>query len=227
MHPEPAASPRGLRLLLDTADRAAWAEWLPLGCFCGVTTNPLLLQAAGIPCELPAIRTLVGEALRLGAGEVHAQVWGRTRDLYLERGRALAAIDPRVIVKIPSTIEGAAAAAALRKEGVAITMTAVYTATQALVASALGAAYAAPYLGRMNDAGRDGFAEIAGMARMVRAHGGSMRIVVASLRDPSDVVRLAAEGLDAFTFNPKLAAGFFADEATARAVEAFEQAAER
>ncbi len=154
------------------------------------------------------------------------QTWGRTRDLYVEHGRALAAIDPRIVVKVPTTVEGAAAAAKLRDEGVRLTMTAVYSAAQALVASALGAEYAAPYLGRMNDSGRDGFGEIVAIARAARAHGSAMRILVASLRDASDVVRLAAEGLDTFTFGPKLAAGLLADELAAQAVEAFEVAAE-
>ena len=158
----------GLRFLLDSADRAAWAEWLPLGCFHGVTTNPILLEAAGVACALRRSGRLARQAFDLGAGEIHIQTWGRTRDLYVEHGRALAAIDPRVVVKVPTTVEGAAAAARLREEGVRLTMTAVYSAAQALVASALGAEYAAPYLGRMNDAGRDGFAEIAAMARAAR-----------------------------------------------------------
>ena len=179
-----------------------------------------------MPCTVTALAGLAREAIELGAGEVHIQTWGRTRTLYVEHGRALAAIDPKIVVKAPATVEGAAAAATLRREGVRLTMTAVYSAAQALVASALGADYAAPYLGRMNDAGHDGFGEVATMARTARAQGSSMRILVASLRDTADIVRLAAEGLDAFTFNPKLIPGFFADRDAAQAVEAFEAAAE-
>ncbi len=216
----------GLRLMLDTAERSAWAEWLPLGCFYGVTTNPLLLEAAGVPCTLPALSDLVRAALDLGAGEVQVQTWGRTRDVYFEHGRALAALSPKVVVKVPTTVEGVAAAARLGREGVRLTMTAVYTAAQALIASALGADYAAPYLGRMNDAGRDGFREITAMARSAHEQGSATRILVASLRHPGDVVRLANEGLDTFTFSPKLAAGFFTDETTEQTVEAFEAAAE-
>ena len=39
-----AASMPGLRLSLDTADRNAWARWLPTGLFHGVTTNPMILE---------------------------------------------------------------------------------------------------------------------------------------------------------------------------------------
>jgi transaldolase len=227
MPPRSAASPEtGLRFFLDTADAKAWAEWLPLGLFHGVTTNPILLQAAGVPCRLQALSGLVAEAFRLGASEVQVQTFGRTRALYVEHGRAIAGFDPRVVVKIPTTVEGTAAAAVLAGEGIRITMTGVYNAAQSLVAEALGAAYAAPYLGRMNDAGRDGFGEIAAMGRSARAHGATTRILVASLRRAADVARLAAEGLDTFTFNPKVAADVFADDATAQAIEAFEAAAE-
>jgi transaldolase len=219
--------PGSLVFLLDSAERSAWREWLPLGLFRGVTTNPVLLQAAGVPCTLHALATLVGDAFELGAHEVQVQTWGRTRQAYLGNGRALAAFDPRIVVKVPTTVEGIAAAAILGAEGVRLTMTAVYNASQALLAGALGAAYAAPYFGRMNDAGRDGFGEIVAMGRAARAHGGRTRILVASLRQASDVARLAAEGLDTFTFSPKVAADFFADEATRTAVEAFEAAAER
>jgi len=224
---DPSPSAQGLRLMLDTADRAAWAQWLPLGCFHGVTTNPMLLQAADVACTLPSLTALVREALDRGAGEVQVQTWGRTRDLYAEHGRALAALSPKVVIKVPTTIEGVAAAAKLRDEGARLTMTAVYTAAQALMASALRAEYAAPYLGRMNDAGQDGFREIAAMALTARRQGSRTRILVASLRHPGDVVRLAAEGLDTFTFSPKLAAGFFTGEETEQTVEAFEAAAER
>ncbi len=223
----PSSPAPGLRFLLDSADRAAWGAWLPLGCFHGVTTNPILLEAAGVPCTLPTLSTLARQAFDLGAGEVHLQAWGRTRELYGDHGRALAAIDPRIVVKVPATVEGVAAAAKLRDDGVRLTLTAVYSAAQALVASALGAEYAAPYLGRMNDAGRDGFGEVVAMARAERGRGSAMRILVASLRDASDLVRLAGEGLDTFTFGPKVAAGLLADDLAAEAVEAFEKAAER
>lgn len=50
---------------------------------------------------------------------------------------------------------GAQAGKALLEDKVPLCMTAVYSAHQALTAAALGATYAAPYLGRMNDAKRD------------------------------------------------------------------------
>ncbi len=213
------------RLFLDTADKAAWRTWLPTGLFHGVTTNPTLLAAAGIPCDLGALKPLVDAAFGFGAAEMQVQTFGRSTDALERNGRAIAALDPRIVVKVPITREGVLAARSLGADGIRVTMTAVYAAHQALSAAALGADYAAPYLGRMNDAGRDGMAEIAAMRDMVAASGSTMRILVASLRSAEDLAKLAARGLDTFTFSPKVAAMLFADPLTEAAAEAFEVAA--
>lgn len=222
-----ADSNRGrLRLFLDTAEKSAWREWLPTGLFHGVTTNPTLLGAAGIPCDLAVFPSLVDAAFSLGASEMQIQTFGRTADVLERNGRAIAALDPRVVVKVPVTFDGVLAAGRLKADGIRVTLTAVYAAHQALTAAAIGADYAAPYFGRMNDAGRDGESEIVAMRDLVAKSGAATRILVASLRSADDLARLAARGLDAFTFSPKVAAMLFADPLTEAAAEAFEIAAE-
>ena len=68
--------------------------------------------------------------------------------------RARGRIDRRVLVKLPATQAGTTAAKLLVKAGIPVTLPAVYSVHQVLIAAALGASYVAPYLGRMNDAGR-------------------------------------------------------------------------
>ena len=222
-----ASENRGrLRLFLDTADGAEWQRWLPTGLFYGVTTNPTLLAAAHVPCSMTHLEGLAREAFSLGAHEVQIQTFGRSAEALEANGRAVAALDPRIVVKVPITRDGTLAAAALVAGGIRVTMTAVYAPHQALAAAALGADYAAPYFGRMNDAGRDGLGDIVAMRRIVGEAGGAMRILVASLRSAEDLPRLAALGLDTFTFSPKVAALLFADPLTEAAAEAFEVAAE-
>ena len=46
------------RLFLDSADRAAWDEWLPTGLFHGITTNPTILANSGIPNTLAELKGL-------------------------------------------------------------------------------------------------------------------------------------------------------------------------
>lgn len=210
-----------LRLLLDSADPSAWEEWLPSGLFRGVTTNPTLLRRAAQPCTLKHLALLTARALDAGVQELHLQAWGS--DL-LACGRALAELAPgRIWVKLPITRAGADAARALIAEGHAITFTACYEPAQVLLAAALGADYIAPYLGRIGDLGRDGHGELVRMQRCVEGVGSTLRLLVASLRSPDDLARLAAEGLDTFTISPAIAAALFAVEPTEAAAEQFER----
>lgn len=213
-----------LQLLLDSADPAAWRQWLPSGLFRGVTTNPTLLRRAGQPCTLQRLGRLAAEALELGAQELHLQCWGADAEAATACGLALARLAPeRVLVKVPVTREGTETARRLIAAGVSVTFTACYEEHQVLIAAALGARYIAPYLGRIADAGRDGHATLTAMQRCLEGIGSPTRLLVASLRQPADLSRLAAAGLDTFTLGPDLVGALFASKDTAAAAARFEQ----
>ena len=218
-------TPRPVRLFLDSADPAAWARLLPLGFLHGVTTNPLLLERAGQPCTLANLEQLARTAARLGAREIHLQTWGEDAAQLTERGRRLAALDcgPAVAVKVPATAAGFVCARRLIDAGATVTMTAVYAEGQVLAAAALGAAYAAPYLGRLDDAGRDGRASLVRMQALAAAT--PLRLLAASLRAADRVVDLAAAGLDTFTFGPDVADALIAEPLTTAAAADFLRAA--
>ncbi len=222
-------APRPVRLLLDTAEVAAWRRWLPTGILAGVTTNPVLLERAGLPCTLEQLGELATEAADLGAGEIHLQTWGPDAAAMVERGKGLAALAAgpcRVLVKVPATGEGLRAARELRARGCAITLTAVFTPGQVMAASTLGANYAAPYLGRMLDDGRDGMLAVRGMQKILRRTASPTRLLTASLRTAQQVTDLAAAGLDTFTVAPRILEELLNDELTERAAADFERAAE-
>ena len=215
-----------LRLYLDTADTTAWETWLPVGIFYGVTCNPLLLERAQVPCTVDSLAKLATKAFSLGAQEVQLQTWGDTKQVLVNTGQALAKIDQRVVVKVPINQLGTEAASVLIANGIRVTMTAVYEVPQILIAAALGAEYAAPYLGRINDTGRNGREALAKMQQILDGVGSSTRILTASIRNVEDIAYLAARGLDTFTFSPDIAAALFASEHTAAATAAFEWSAE-
>lgn len=216
-----------LRLFLDSADPKAWLEWLPSGLFHGVTTNPSLLRRAGQPCSLHGLTELSRMALGHGIAELHLQAWGTSTAEMLQCSQALASLAPgRIAVKLPVTQQGAAVARDLVRAGIPVTFTACYEPHQVLIAAALGAAYIAPYLGRINDQGRDGVAEVVAMQRSLEGVGSSVRLLVASLRQPHDLTRLAGAGLNTFTISPDLAAALFRCEATEAASAQFEHDAQ-
>jgi transaldolase len=223
---DPSARP-GIRLFLDSADRAAWERWLPSGLFFGITTNPTILDAAGLRCALPVIADLVRGALGQGAEEVQVQSWGTETGKLIRNGLAVAALSPRVVVKVPVTFEGVRAVAELHRAGVRTTLTAVYAAHQALTAAAAGADYVAPYFGRIGDLGRDALAEIRTMRAILQASGRPTRLLVASIRTPEDLALLAASGVDTFTFGAKVADAMFTVADTVEASAQFEATAGR
>jgi len=214
------------RLFLDSASLAEWDELLPTGLFYGVTTNPTILQRDGVPCTVPAVAALAREALRRGSQQVMVQAWGGSVDAY-ERS-ALDILDAvaapaNLIIKLPLTAEGVAAAHRLREEA-HICMTACYAKEQVVVANALKADYLAPYLGRMSDSGMDGKLECLKMQAALDGCRSSTRLLVASLRKPSLVFDVVAAGSDA-TFSPDVARGLLGNAATDAAAAAFEEAA--
>ncbi|NEP16662.1 MAG: transaldolase [Leptolyngbya sp. SIO4C1] len=214
-----------LQLYLDTAEVEAWQTWMPTGLFYGVTSNPLLLERAQVPCTAASLEQLAQRAFDLGAQEVQLQTWGETVPALVQRGQRLAAIDSRVVVKVPVTQTGTTAATQLIAAGVRVTLTAAYAVHQALIAAAVGAEYVAPYLGRINDLGREGRSELATMQQALTGVHSTTRILTASIRSVEDIAVLAAHGLDTFTFSPAIAAAFFAVEATSAATADFERAA--
>lgn len=226
----PVPHAAGPRLFLDTADTDAWERLLPTGIFHGVTTNPLLLDRARLSCEVAVLADLARRAGALGAKEIHLQTWGDDAAALEQTGLRIAEAatgGPTVLVKVPATAEGFRATARLRAAGLAVTLTAVYNAGQVLAAAAAGAAYAAPYLGRLDDAGRDGRKVVLAMQAVLRSTGTDMRLLVASLRGPERVIELARLGLDTFTFGPEVADALLHDELTDAAAAAFARSAQR
>lgn len=218
--PSADTASRSMRLLLDTADRQEWERLLPVFPFSGVTTNPTLLRRVGLPCDLRTIEDLARAAFDLGAEEMQAQAWGGTAEAFLRTGEAIAALDKRMVVKLPATAAGVTVARRLIRNGAKVTLTAVYHPHQVLTAVALGCAYAAPYYGRMGDAGLAAADDIAAMTAVAR--GTATRVLVASLRLPADLGLLAARGADTFTMSPATADAMLTEPLTLEAAENFE-----
>lgn len=216
-----------LRLYLDTADVTAYEKWLPTGLFYGVTCNPLLLERAGIDCKLETLAGLTRQAISFGAQEVHLQAWGSTQSALQEVGQSLAQIDARVVVKLPATHVGTTVARQLIDQGIPVTLTAVYAVHQVLIAAALGTSYAAPYLGRIGDLGRDGRADVATMQAILNGVNSRTRLLTASIRQIEDISVLAAQGVDTFTFSEAIAQSFFNNPDTQKATADFERAASK
>ncbi len=215
-------------MLLDSAEPLIWKKWLSTGIFSGITTNPTLLKQAKQSCNLNSLRDLAKQAEDLGCKEIHFQAWGETYEEQSQCGLALSELATRelsVYVKVPITFQGSRVAQKLVKSDISITFTACYQIEQVLIAAAIGVTYIAPYLGRISDTGIDAFSELVSMQRTLESIDSNCRILVASVRDTSDLIRLANEGLKTFTISPKIADELFNVSETVRDSEEFERAA--
>lgn len=216
------------RLFLDTADPQDWEDLLPTGIFEGVTCNPTLLEQVRQTCSVDNLHTLAQKALNLGADEFMVQAWGATSQELYDCGMSLSKVDrERIVIKVPVISAGVEAAALLVRSNVRVCLTASYHHKQAFIAAQVGAEYIAPYLGRMNDAGRDGMAECLKMQQVIAGLQAETRVLVASIRDCQTMVDLAAEGMETYTISPQVARDLFVEPLTKEAAAAFEEAASR
>lgn len=190
------------RLYVDSADVDRVSRLLEAGVVHGVTTNPTILERGGrTAAEVP---DLYARWQSEGAREIFFQTWGEDAASFLRNAEGIRSLGERVVVKVPATAAGFAAASALVRDGATVLVTAVYSVAQALACASIGVQYIAPYLGRMRDAGpsSEGGAEDV-IARMQEVcAGSSTNVLAASLRSPDDIVVLRLRGVPYFTAAP-------------------------
>ncbi|WP_336716580.1 transaldolase family protein [Arthrobacter sp. USHLN218] len=206
-------------LYLDSADRDQLAPLLATGLFEGVTTNPLILQRAGLgPADLP---DLVQWSRGQGCRRFFAQATGASLAEIRASAAAVAALGDDVVVKLVCTLEGLTVAKELTAAGRKVLITAVYHPAQMLPAVAAGAHFIAPYIGRATDAGRDGLALVRAMAQVAD---GTPRILAASLRSVDQLAEAAAAGAHDATLSTEIANALLDDGLTRSAAAEFEAA---
>lgn len=204
---------------IDSADRATVTRLLATDLFGGVTTNPMILDKAGLGSS--DIPDYVKWATDAGARLVFAQSWGTSVGELVDRGLGIRALGENVVVKVPASRDGIEAAAVLSKGG-RVLVTAAYAATQVLPVIASGATYIAPFVGRMIASGGDGIGEVLAMQAALDASGAPLEILAGSLRTPEQILALAQGGVQNMTFGPDVWEMFFGDKLTAASVAQFE-----
>ena len=216
-----------MRIYIDSADIAEITEALESGYVYGVTTNPTLLRRASV--RATGVPEIVRGAFEAGAKEMHLQTYSDEVQGIVREAHALAELDPeRLVVKIPATPAGYAAAAQLTARGLRVTLTAVYTVRQAILSNAVGAHFVAVYLGRMRDQGVDALSLVAQMQRTLDtcaatalAPTRSVEILAASVRAPEEIEALAEIGVATATLPLKVLKLLPESPATAAAASTF------
>jgi transaldolase len=213
-----------MKLYLDTADAAEIERHLAIGLYSGVTSNPVILKAAGLGPE--TARQFYACAVGAGAQEVFLQTFGGTVQAQVDQALRYRDLGPEVVVKVVCSTTGAAVCAGLRQQGIPVLLTAVHDSKQTITAMAADATYVTPYLSEMYRAGRDGIDQVLSMLRILAAAPNGTNLLMAGLHDIATMVRLAEAGMAYLTMTPALADTLFAQRETEAMATLFEQASD-
>ena len=210
-----------MRILLDTAnldDIRYFNTYYPIE---GVTTNPTILsKEGGNPVEqLKAIRKIIGEDK-----ELHVQVTETDFDKIIEEAKLLVdTLGINTFVKIPVTDVGLRVTKFLSDRNIGVTVTAVLTAAQAMLASNAGASYVAPYISRSENLCADGVGTVADIAKIFEVSGTDTQILAASFKTAKEVLDVAVEGCHSATIGSSIMRMLLSHTTTDTSILGFEK----
>lgn len=206
--------------LLDTADVSAIRhcnEFYPLA---GVTTNPTIISRENRPFwELVSqIRNIIGPDKML-----HVQTTAKTAEKMVEEAKLLQEkLGGDFYIKIPICEEGLKATMKLKRMGIGVTMTAIFTPAQALLAAKAGAGFVAPYVNRLDNIGGDGAQVVADIVEEFAVHGLETRVLAASFKNAQQVHNCALAGCHSVTVTADILKALISHPMTDSAVAQFD-----
>jgi TalC/MipB family fructose-6-phosphate aldolase len=209
-----------MEILFDTADLVQIAELADVYPISGVTCNPTIIKAEGAIDFYPHFRKLreaIGADRSLHIQVIATDTTGMVRDAH----RLLENIDPTIHVKVPVTEQGLQAIQLLKRDGVKVTATTVFSKIQGILAIAAGADYIAPYFNRMESLDIDITSTIETLAHFIDRQASSCKILAASFKNVAQVSAAFDAGAHAVTLPPHLLRTALASRETGQAIKAF------
>lgn len=209
-----------MEFLLDTANIDDIKEYHSILPLAGVTTNPSIVKNEGkvdFFQHMKEIRSIIGPERSL-----HVQVVAQDFEGMIKDANAiLDNIDKNVFVKVPTTAEGLKVMQALKKEGVNIAATTIYTKFQAYLAIAAGADYIIPYFNRMENLNIDPREAIREMANEIKRTNSLTKILAASFKNVAQVNASCECGAHAATMGVDIIKSAFIMPSIQKAVDDF------
>ncbi len=209
-----------MEFLFDSANLAnirKYSESFPIT---GVTSNPSILKAEGkinFFEHMREIRRIIGMERTLHIQTIAEDCEGILR----EADAILKHVDDKVFIKIPTNEEGLKAIQRLKRYGIGITATAIYSKIQGFMAVTAGADFIAPYCNRMENADINPSEMIAALAQMIEKNQSKSRIVAASFKNIAQVNDALRAGAHTVTLPPELLHQVFGMAAIQQAIDGF------
>ena len=187
-----------MKFFIDTANLAQIKEAQDLGVLDGVTTNPSLMAKEGISGDEHVIAHYKS-ICDIVDGDVSAEVIATDYEQIIKEGEALAALDEKIVVKVPMIKDGVKAIKYFSSKGIKTNCTLVFSAGQALLAAKAGATYVSPFIGRLDDISMDGLGLIEEIRLIYDNYGFQTQILAASVRHSAHLLGCAQIGADVMT----------------------------
>lgn len=207
--------------ILDTADIEAIKhcnEFYPLA---GVTTNPSIISKENTDFWklVKEIRSIIGEEKML-----HVQTVQTKADKIVEEAKLLKKeLGGELFVKIPIGEEGLKATMELKKLGIGVTMTAIFTPAQALIAAKAGASFVAPYVNRLDNIIGDGTEVVAQIVELLENYSLDCKVLAASFKNAEQVHKCALYGCHSVTVSADIMKTLISHPMTDAAIDGFEK----
>ena len=187
-----------MKFFIDTANLEQITEAQELGVLDGVTTNPSLMAKEGIS-GTENVKAHYKAICDIVDGDVSAEVIATEYDAMIKEGEELAAIDEKIVVKIPMMKDGVKALKYFSSKSIKTNCTLIFSAGQALMAAKAGATYISPFIGRLDDISTDGLDLIESIRVIFDNYNFGTEILAASVRHPMHIIECAQIGADVMT----------------------------
>ncbi|MDU4933908.1 MAG: fructose-6-phosphate aldolase [Peptostreptococcaceae bacterium] len=205
-----------MRFFIDTANVEEIRQANELGVICGVTTNPSLIVKEGRDFV-----EVIKEIASIVDGPISAEVISLNHEGMVKEAEKLCQIHENIVIKIPMTEEGLKAVNILSKKGIKTNVTLIFSAAQALLAARAGATYVSPFVGRLDDIGKDGIELIAEITEIFDVNSIETEIIVASVRNPIHALQAARIGAHIATVPYKVIKQMMLHPLTDKGIETF------
>lgn len=206
--------------ILDTADLEDIKhcnEYYPLA---GVTTNPSIIakEKTEFWALMGHIREIIGpdKMFHIQATEERAE------DIVEEAKLLREKVGGDFYLKIPICEEGLKATMMLKKLGIKVTMTAIITPAQALMAARAGADFVAPYVNRLDNILSDGTRVVTEIVEEFNLQGIKAQVLAASFKNAEQVHKCALAGCHSATVTADIMKTLISHPMTDAAIKGFQ-----
>ena len=209
-----------MKFFIDTANLEQIEQAQNMGILDGVTTNPSLMAKEGIKGK-EQIMQRYKDICNLVDGPVSAEVFATDYDGMIKEGEELAAIDPKITVKLPCTKDGIRAVKYFKSKNIATNCTLVFSVGQALLAAKAGATFVSPFVGRLDDICEDGISLVGDIVKVFKTYGLKTQVLAASIRHTNHILKCLQVGADVATCPLKAIEGLLNHPLTDKGLDIF------